>query len=195
MAAKIISSGNTQAGANNMIAKLQNLLAALEYNIGGVPQNWFSLILPIVEISQTDEQPLFQLVGNDYGTVIHDNEKCTAFFLLDKLKQQEARDRFLADLTLLVWYRTPNFSKFRSVKQVLVNELQNKVFRQIPQKDIESIEYILNWQQIWQGLNVNMYELQSTHPFDCLRVDLQIYLTMACLPTNFESDITNLTQC
>jgi hypothetical protein len=194
MATKIIRSGNNEVGANNILTKIQDLLAGMQYQIGATLYDWFSTIYPFVEISQVDGQPVVFIQENDYRTLLDDTQKAIIFFLLGDMEQQQDGGIFLADVSMFVWYRPKNFSKFRSIKQVLISEISNKVIKYLPPRNIQSLRFIVNSQDVWRGLNIDMYELQSTQPFDVLRVDMQLYIDISCLDT-YISDINDLSQC
>lgn len=194
MATKIIRAGNTEVGANNILSKIQDLLAGMQYQIGVQTFDWFDVVYPFIEISQVDGQPVVYFQDNDYIALFDDTKKAIVFFLLGDMQAQSDGGIFLADVSMFIWYRPKNFSKFRSVKQVLISEINNKVIKYLPARNISSLTYVPNSKDVWSGLDVDMYELQATQPFDVLRVNMELFIDISCLDI-YTSDIIDLTQC
>jgi hypothetical protein len=178
------------------LEKYQNLLATMQFQQGATLEYWFSRIFPFVEISQRDNEPIGLLLKDDYYTLFDDKERATVFFHIENAirETQSYSGSFDYDISMIIWYRVPVFSKSRNVKFVLMQELQNKFFRYLGAGEYENLEFITNWEDVWRGFNVDKYFQQSTQPFDCLRINFTTAQTFDCVSL-WVSDINDLTIC
>lgn len=187
--------GNTTI---KFLENFQNLLAAMQFQQGATPADleyWFSRIYPFVEISQRDNEPIGLEYKNDYYSLFNDKEKATIFFYFDRLREvTNYSGKFEYNISMFIWYRVPVFSKSRYVKLALIQDLTNKFFRLLGKSGYDNLEFLTNWEDVWQGFNVDKYNLQSTQPYDCIRVNFTTIQDFDCREL-WVSDINNLQNC
>lgn len=195
MAAPIVIPATLGNSTIKFLDNYQGLLAAMQYYQGASLEYWFSRIYPFAEISQRDGEPIALLVKDDYYTFFDDKEKATVFFYLGSEIEKTAGNsgEFRHEISMLIWYRVPVFSKSRSVKMALMQALNTNFFRYL-NGSYDNLKFIVNWEDVWRGFNVDKYFMQSTQPYDCLRVDFTTNQSFDCLEY-WVSDITNPTNC